>query len=54
VLIKALLFLNFQEYPHVKAIFVVGHPSGNKAERIQAKIELEHQKYGDILQVLIS
>ena len=35
----------------MKAIFVVGHPSGPKAVEIQRKIELEHEKYGDILQV---
>ena len=35
----------------MKAIFVVGLPSGPKAAEIQDKIEKEHQHYGDILQV---
>ena len=45
-------WMNFmREHTHIKAFFVVGIPSGEKAELIQKKIEKEHKFYGDILQV---
>jgi len=40
-----------REYRHIKAIFVVGIPSGEKSDLIQSRIEREHELYGDILQV---
>jgi hypothetical protein len=40
-----------REQKHVKAIFVVGRPSGEKSDKIQERIESEHELYGDILQV---
>ena len=40
-----------QENKYIKAIFVVGLPSGEKADIIQKRIEQEHKLYGDILQV---
>ena len=44
-------FFALQELPHIRALFVVGIPSGNDADNIQTKIEAESQLYGDILQV---
>ena len=40
-----------REHSHIKAIFVVGIPSGEKSDAIQSGIESEHELYGDILQV---
>ena len=40
-----------QEQKHIKAFFVVGRVSGDKADQIQAMIQEEHETYGDILQV---
>ena len=40
-----------REQNHIKAIFVVGIPSGEKSAEIQERIESEHDLYGDILQV---
>jgi len=44
------LYFN-QEYPHIKAIFVVGLPSGSGAHEAQWRIRKESRMYGDILQV---
>ncbi len=40
-----------REHSHIKAIFVVGIPSGEKSATVQSRIEHEHELYGDILQV---
>ena len=40
-----------REQKHIKAFFVVGRVSGDKADQIQTMIQEEHETYGDILQV---
>ena len=42
--------LSFQEYPHIRAIFVVGRPAKNEVE-VNEKLAKEQTTYCDILQV---
>jgi len=45
-------WMNFmKEIVEIRSFFVIGHPSGPKAARIQERIVKEHQIYGDILQI---
>lgn len=41
----------FQDYPHIKAIFLVGRPSPtNKSQAFQRHLEKEHAAHCDLLQ----